>query len=43
MKDGKGINQRIFMHDPWTWTTMWGLTERSEREGLGGGGKREKK
>ena len=39
MKDGEGINQREFMHNPWTWTTTWG----GERVGLGGGGEREKK
>ena len=24
-------SQRTYMHDPWTWTTVWGL-----REGVGG-------
>ena len=40
MKDGEGINQRIFMQDPWTQKTIWGLMEGGEREELGGGGKR---
>ena len=35
MKDGKEINQRTFMHNPWAQTTIWGLAR-------GGGGEREK-
>ena len=41
MKEGKGTNQRTFMYDPWTWTTVWRLTVGREGVGLGGGGKRE--
>ena len=26
LKDGEGFSQRTCMHDPWTWTTVWGLT-----------------
>ena len=22
----EGISQRTYMKDPWTWTTVWGLT-----------------
>ena len=29
-------SKRIYMHDPWTWTMVWGLTEGVT--GLGGGG-----
>ena len=29
------------MNDPWTWTTVWGLTV-GAGDGLGGGGKRGK-
>ena len=43
MKDGKGINQRVFMYDPWTWTIVWGLAEGGVRVGLCGGEQREKK
>ena len=25
-KEGEGIRQRTCMNDPWTWTTVWGLT-----------------
>ena len=39
MKDGEGINQRTFMHYPWTWTTIRGLSWGRERAGLSGGGK----
>ena len=30
MKDGEGINQRIYMCDPWIWTIIWRLTEGGE-------------
>ena len=43
MEDGEGSNQRIFMHDPRTWTTIWGFAEGGERVGLGAGGKGEEK
>ena len=43
MKDGKGFNQRTFMHNPWMQTTIWGLAWGGERRGLGGDGEREKK
>ena len=26
LKEGEGISQRTYMHDSWTWTTVWGLT-----------------
>ena len=26
LKEGEGISQRPYMHDVWTWTTVWGLT-----------------
>ena len=38
---GEGISQRthiyIYMHDPWTWTMVWGMPE-----GVGWGGGVEK-
>ena len=43
MEDGEGINQKTFMQNPWTWTTMWGLCWGGERVRLGGGKEREKK
>ena len=30
MKEGEGISQRTYMHDPWTRTTVWGLSEGAE-------------
>ena len=39
MKNGEEVNQRTFMNDPWTGTTIWWLTEGGEKVGLGGGGK----
>ena len=33
IKEGEGISQRTYMHDPWTWTMGWGSPE-----GHGGGG-----
>ena len=36
LKEGEGISQRTYMHDPWTWTTVWGLTM-EVGGGLGGG------
>lgn len=33
----------MFMHDAWTQTMIWGLTEGGETVRLGGGGKNEKK
>ena len=41
MKDGEGSSQRTFMHDPWTWTKVWGLTEGGVGVRLCGGGPRE--
>ena len=32
LKEGEGISQRIYKHDPWTWTMVRGLTV-----GVGGG------
>lgn len=34
MKDGEGISQSIFMHDPWTQTMIWGLLGGGVRWGL---------
>ena len=42
-KEGEGISQRTYMHDPWTWTTVWRWPEGGGEWGLGGGGKRRKK
>ena len=28
LKEGEGISQRTYMHDPWTWTTVGGLAVR---------------
>ena len=25
MKEGEVFSQRTYMHDPWTWTMVWGL------------------
>ena len=36
LKEGEGINQRTYMKDSWTWSTVWGLTMEVE-ERLGGG------
>ena len=41
IKEGEGISQRIYMKDPWTWTTVWALTVEVVG-GLGGGGQRGK-
>ena len=38
LKEGEEIRQRIQTHDPWTWTTVWGLPEGVG--GLDGEGKR---
>ena len=35
MKEGEGTGQRAYMHDPWTWTTVGGLTV---GVGMAGGG-----
>ena len=43
MKDGEGFNQRTFMHNPWTQTTIWGVVWVGEGVELGGGREREKK
>ena len=43
MKDGGGINQRAFMHHPWSQTIIWGLAWGGEKVGLGRGGEKEKK
>ena len=40
-KEGEGNSQRTSMNDPWTWTTVWGLTV-GVGGGLGGRGQREK-
>ena len=37
MKNSEGINQRTFMLNPWTWTTMWGLVWGGVWVGLGEG------
>ena len=42
MKDGEGISQKTFMHDPWPRTMIEGLTGRREGMGLRGGGQRGK-
>ena len=42
MKDGEEVNQRTFMHNPWTWTTIQGLAWRAGG-GACEGGQREKK
>ena len=31
LKGGEGINQRAFMPDPWTRSTMWGLAWDGDR------------
>ena len=36
---GEGINQRTFIHNQWTQTTMWGLASGGERMYLDEGGK----
>ena len=33
LKEGEGISQSTYIHDPWSWTTVLGLPE-----GLGGAG-----
>ena len=38
---GEGTSQRAYMHDPRTWTVVWGLTVGIRGE-LGGGKQREK-
>lgn len=43
MKDIKEFNQRTFMHNLWTQTTIWGLAWGGEQVGRGGGRKTEKK
>ena len=40
--EGEGISQGTCMNDSWKWKTERGLTV-GYRDGLGGGGKREKK
>ena len=42
MKD-EGINQRTYMYNPWSRTTIWALAWGGERIGLGKGEEREKK
>ena len=39
--EGEGTSQTTCVNDPWTWTTVWGLTVGLEG-GLGGGGQRGK-
>ena len=41
LKEGEGPSQRPCMKDPWTWTTVWGLTI-EVGGGLGGEGQRGK-
>ena len=38
-KEGEGINQRMCVNHPWTWTTVWELTVGAGVE-MGGGGQR---
>ena len=40
-KEEERISQRTCMSDPWTWTTVWGLTV-GAGDGLDGGGQRGK-
>ena len=40
-KKREGISQRTCVSDPWTWTTVWGLTV-GVGDGLSGGGQRGK-
>ena len=42
LKEGEGSSQRTCMNDPWTWTTVWGLTV-GLGGGLGGGGQSREK
>ena len=28
LREGKGITQRTYILDPWTWTMVWGLNVR---------------
>ena len=39
-KEWEGISRRTYIHDPWTWTALWGLTT-GVGDGLGGRGKGE--
>ena len=39
LKEGEGVSHRTYMKDPWTWTTVWGLTMEVGVGGLDGGGK----
>ena len=41
LKASEGTSDRTFMHDPWTWTTVWGTDCRSQRVGWVEGGKGE--
>ena len=43
IKDDEVINERTCVHDPWSPTRIWGVTEGEGRVGLGRGGKRGKK
>ena len=43
IKDGGGLNQRTFMHNRWTQTTIRGLAWGGEKMGPGRGEEREKK
>ena len=36
MKDGEGINQRTFVHNPWAWTIIWRLAWGGEKGGKSG-------
>ena len=36
LKEGEGTSQRTHMRDPWTWTTVWGLTREGGQSGQRG-------
>ena len=40
-KEGEVTSQKTCMNDPWTWATLWGLTEEAGSR-LGGRGQRGK-
>lgn len=40
VKDGEGVSQRTYMHDPWTQTTAWGWPEGRGAAGAGCGRQR---
>ena len=41
-RDGEGINQKTFVHDPWIQIIIWGLTDGGVEVGPGGSRKKEK-